>query len=82
MLDNKGKRDGSPREEAITQSLNVCSYWMTTFIKYSKWLENPSNIKAARFLSRGYVNMVLNDPFVIPFFGYLIQALFIGKIYG
>ncbi|XP_010942618.1 uncharacterized protein [Elaeis guineensis] len=53
-LDDKGKRDGSPREEAITRSLNVCSYWMTSFIKYSKWLENPSNIKAARFLSRGH----------------------------
>ncbi|KAG1342325.1 hypothetical protein COCNU_05G005540 [Cocos nucifera] len=53
-LDDKDKRDGSPREEAITRSLNVCSYWMTSFIKYSKWLENPSNIKAARFLSRGH----------------------------
>ncbi|XP_026660984.1 uncharacterized protein LOC103708479 isoform X3 [Phoenix dactylifera] len=54
MLVNMGKREGSPREEAITRSLNVCSYWMTSFIKYSKWLENPSNIKAARFLSRGH----------------------------
>ncbi|XP_057997784.1 uncharacterized protein LOC131176741 [Hevea brasiliensis] len=27
---------------------------MQSFIKYSKWLENPSHVKAARFLSRGH----------------------------
>ncbi|KAL5219714.1 hypothetical protein ABZP36_024427 [Zizania latifolia] len=40
--------------EIISRVLNVCSYWMTSFIKYSSWLENPSNVKAARFLSKGH----------------------------
>jgi hypothetical protein len=48
-------REEMPREEIISRVLNVCSYWMTSFIKYSSWLENPSNVKAARFLSKGYV---------------------------
>ncbi|XP_042512406.1 uncharacterized protein LOC122087374 isoform X2 [Macadamia integrifolia] len=52
--DHKSKREGPPNEEAIPQVLQVCSYWMQGFIKYSNWLENPSNIKAARFLSRGH----------------------------
>ncbi|XP_010246031.1 PREDICTED: uncharacterized protein LOC104589406 [Nelumbo nucifera] len=51
---HKNKREGPPNGEAISQVLDVCSYWMRSFIKYSKWLENPSNIKAARFLSRGH----------------------------
>jgi len=28
---------------------------MTSFIKYSSWLEDPSNVKAAKFLSKGHV---------------------------
>ncbi|GJX69795.1 LETM1-like protein [Tanacetum coccineum] len=28
--------------------------YIQSFIKYSKWLENPSNVKAARFLFRGH----------------------------
>jgi hypothetical protein len=48
-------REEMPREEVISRVLNVCSYWMTSFIKYSTWLENPSNVKAVRFLSKGYV---------------------------
>ncbi|KAK9289338.1 hypothetical protein L1049_007493 [Liquidambar formosana] len=51
---HKSKREGPPNAEAIPQVLDVCSYWMQSFIKYSKWLENPSNVKAARFLSRGH----------------------------
>jgi hypothetical protein len=43
--------------EVISRVLNMCSYWMTSFIKYSSWLENPSNVKAARFLSKGYANV-------------------------
>ncbi|XP_077241312.1 uncharacterized protein LOC143881873 isoform X2 [Tasmannia lanceolata] len=50
--DGKGKQHLNP--DAIAQVLGVCSYWMQSFIKYSPWLENPSNIKAARFLSRGH----------------------------
>ncbi|XP_052174281.1 uncharacterized protein LOC127789350 isoform X7 [Diospyros lotus] len=48
------KREGPPNAEAIPQVLDVCSHWIQSFIKYSKWLENPSNVKAARFLSRGH----------------------------
>lgn len=47
-------KQGPPNEEAIPVVLDVCSHWIQSFIKYSKWLENPSNVKAARFLSRGH----------------------------
>lgn len=53
---HKSKWEGPPNAEAIPQVLDVCFHWMQSFIKYSKWLESPSNVKAARFLSRGYVN--------------------------
>lgn len=49
---HKSKKD-PPNAEAIPQVLEVCSYWMQSFIKYSKWLENHSNVKAAKFLSKG-----------------------------
>ncbi|ERM98939.1 uncharacterized protein LOC18426964 isoform X1 [Amborella trichopoda] len=53
--ENKGKQvQGLPKGEAISQVLDVCSYWMQNFIKYSAWLENSSNVKAAEFLSRGH----------------------------
>ncbi|KAF6165830.1 hypothetical protein GIB67_012727 [Kingdonia uniflora] len=51
--DHKNK-ERPPNLEAIPQVIDVCSYWLQSFIKYSQWLENPSNIKAARFLSRGH----------------------------
>uniref|UniRef100_J3MTW8 Uncharacterized protein n=1 Tax=Oryza brachyantha TaxID=4533 RepID=J3MTW8_ORYBR len=47
-------REDMHKGEVISRVLNVCSYWMTSFIKYSSWLENPSNVKAARFLSKGH----------------------------
>jgi hypothetical protein len=43
-----------PNVEAIPIALDVCSHWIQSFIKYSTWLESPSNVKAARFLSRGH----------------------------
>ncbi|XP_057777985.1 uncharacterized protein LOC130996699 isoform X3 [Salvia miltiorrhiza] len=46
--------EGPPNAEAIPLVLDVCSYWIESFIKYSKWLENPSNVKAAKFLSKGH----------------------------
>ncbi|KAE9463789.1 hypothetical protein C3L33_04294, partial [Rhododendron williamsianum] len=52
---HKSTYEGPPNAEAIPQLLDVCSYWIQSFIKYSKWLENPSNVKAARFLSKGYI---------------------------
>ncbi|XP_059646624.1 uncharacterized protein LOC132293255 isoform X2 [Cornus florida] len=48
------KTKSPPNAEAIPKVLDVCSHWMQSFIKYSNWLENPSNIKAARFLTRGH----------------------------
>ncbi|KAL6644637.1 hypothetical protein ACP70R_016245 [Stipagrostis hirtigluma subsp. patula] len=52
-IDNEGSGE-MPKGEVTSRVLNVCSYWMTSFIKYSSWLENPSNVKAARFLSKGH----------------------------
>ncbi|XP_042456867.1 uncharacterized protein LOC122041295 isoform X1 [Zingiber officinale] len=52
--DNKDNQEDDSKTESISQVLKVCSYWVTSFIKYSKWLENPSHIKAARFLSGGH----------------------------
>ncbi|CAH9063660.1 unnamed protein product, partial [Cuscuta europaea] len=37
--------------EAVLIVLDVCCYWIHNFIKYSRWLENPANIKAARYVS-------------------------------
>lgn len=50
---HKSKQEVPPNLEAIPLVLDVCSYWIQSFIKYSKWLENPSHVKAARFLSTG-----------------------------
>ncbi|PIN16661.1 Ca2+-binding transmembrane protein LETM1/MRS7 [Handroanthus impetiginosus] len=47
-------KEGPPNTEAIPVVLDVCSHWIESFIKYSKWLENLSNVKAARFLSKGH----------------------------
>lgn len=54
--DTEGREEVS-KGEVISRVLNVCSYWMTSFIKYSSWLEDPSNVKAAKFLSKGYANI-------------------------
>ncbi|KAK1404694.1 LETM1 domain-containing protein [Heracleum sosnowskyi] len=51
---HKSKREGPPNAEAIPLVLEVCLHWIQSFIKYSTWLENPSNVKAAAFLSRGH----------------------------
>ncbi|XP_060201126.1 uncharacterized protein LOC132629792 isoform X2 [Lycium barbarum] len=51
---HKSKQEVPPNLEAIPLVLDVCSYWIQSFIKYSKWLENPSHVKAARFLSTGH----------------------------
>ncbi|CAN1821045.1 hypothetical protein LINPERHAP1_LOCUS29349 [Linum perenne] len=53
-----GDKELSQNAEAIPQVLNVCSHWMQSHIKYSKWLENPSNVKAARFLTRGHKKLM------------------------
>ncbi|KAL9362969.1 hypothetical protein Peur_045754 [Populus x canadensis] len=55
---HKNKQKDPPNPEAIPQVLYVCSHWIQSFIKYSKWLENPSNVKAARFLSRGHNKLI------------------------
>ncbi|KAM7265320.1 hypothetical protein ACFE04_003003 [Oxalis oulophora] len=51
---HQSRQEGPPNSEAIPQVLDTCSHWMQSFIKYSQWLENPSNVKAARFLSKGH----------------------------
>ncbi|CAA6668480.1 unnamed protein product [Spirodela intermedia] len=51
--ENKGQ-GGDLAQEVVPQILDSCSHWMKSFIKYSTWVENPSNIKAARFLSNGH----------------------------
>ncbi|CAN8259733.1 unnamed protein product [Cochlearia groenlandica] len=51
---HKSKPEGPPNYEIIPQVLDVCSYWIQNFIKHSKWPENPSNVKAAKFLSKGH----------------------------
>lgn len=48
---------GPPNVEAIPRSLDVCSHWIQSFIKHSKWLHSPSNVKAARFLSKGHTKL-------------------------
>ncbi|KAL3536071.1 hypothetical protein ACH5RR_004532 [Cinchona calisaya] len=53
-IGHKRKEESPPNPEAISLVLDVCSHWIQSFIKYSKWLENSSNVKAARFLSKGH----------------------------
>ncbi|KAG2334555.1 hypothetical protein Bca52824_005735 [Brassica carinata] len=55
---HKSKPEGPPNYDALPQILNVCSYWLQSFIKYSKWPENPSNVKAAKFLSTGHKKLI------------------------
>ncbi|KAG7580899.1 LETM1-like [Arabidopsis suecica] len=55
---HKSKTEGPPNYEVIPQLLDVCSYWLQSFIKYSKWPENPSNVKAAKFLSKGHKTLI------------------------
>lgn len=51
--EHKKKSESPPNLEAVSQALDVCSRWIRIFIKHSKWVENPSNVKAAWFLSKG-----------------------------
>ncbi|CAN7004847.1 unnamed protein product [Brassica rapa subsp. trilocularis] len=55
---HKSRPEGPPNYDALPQILNVCSYWLQSFIKYSKWPENPSNVKAAKFLSTGHKKLI------------------------
>ncbi|RAL51717.1 hypothetical protein DM860_010435 [Cuscuta australis] len=43
-----------PNAEAVLLVFDVCSYWIQSFIKYSRWLGSTSNIKAARFVSTAH----------------------------
>ncbi|KAL9236216.1 hypothetical protein vseg_010916 [Gypsophila vaccaria] len=47
------KSDGPPNSEAVQKALDVCSRWIQVFVKHSKWVESPSNVKASLFLSKG-----------------------------
>lgn len=51
---HKNKSERPPNVEAIPKMLEVCSYWISSFIKHSKWLDSPSHVKAAQFLSKGH----------------------------
>ncbi|EPS59100.1 hypothetical protein M569_15710, partial [Genlisea aurea] len=53
------QKEGTPNPEAINLVLDVCFHWIESFIKHSKWLENPANAKAARFLAKGYNKLKL-----------------------
>ncbi|CAH8359929.1 unnamed protein product [Eruca vesicaria subsp. sativa] len=55
---HRSKPEGPPNYEAIPEVLDVCSYWLQSFIKHSKWPENPSNVKAAKFLSKGHKSVI------------------------
>ncbi|KAH9317532.1 hypothetical protein KI387_019301, partial [Taxus chinensis] len=46
-----GQLQSVSKMESVTLALDVCSHWVQNFKKYSVWLEKPSNIKAAKFLS-------------------------------
>ncbi|KAK9734294.1 hypothetical protein RND81_04G129300 [Saponaria officinalis] len=50
---HENKSDSPPNSEAVQKALDVCSRWIQIFVKHSKWVENPSNVKASLFLSKG-----------------------------
>ncbi|CAN0879438.1 hypothetical protein LINGRAHAP2_LOCUS13047, partial [Linum grandiflorum] len=58
LKQSHGHKDIPRNAEAIPQVLNVCSHWVQSYIQCSKWLENPSNVKASRFLSRGHKKLM------------------------
>ncbi|XP_028795534.1 uncharacterized protein LOC114751038 isoform X2 [Neltuma alba] len=62
---HKSKPEGPPNAEAVPKALEVCSHWIQSFIKYSTWLESPSNVKAARFLSIGDKKLESNSKKII-----------------
>ncbi|MED6156547.1 hypothetical protein PIB30_015433 [Stylosanthes scabra] len=55
---HKSEDEGPPNAEAVPQAFYVCSHWIQSFIKYSTWLESPSNVKAAEFLSIGHKKLM------------------------
>ncbi|KAF8052413.1 hypothetical protein N665_1561s0003 [Sinapis alba] len=55
---HKSRPEGPPDYDALPQIFDVCSYWLQSFIKYSKWPDNPSNVKAAKFLSKGHNKLI------------------------
>ncbi|KAE9612389.1 hypothetical protein Lalb_Chr06g0172521 [Lupinus albus] len=55
---HRSKEDCPPNAEAVPQVFDVCSHWIQSFIKYSTWLESPSNVKAAEFLSKGHEKLM------------------------
>ncbi|XLR30510.1 hypothetical protein S83_058410, partial [Arachis hypogaea] len=55
---HKSQDEGPPNAEAVPQAFYVCSHWIQSFIKYSTWLESPSNVKAAEFLSIGHKKLM------------------------
>lgn len=54
VQENRRVHQSVSKMEAVTLALDVCSHWMQHFLKYSVWLEKPSHIKAARFLSTSH----------------------------
>lgn len=54
VLENRRGHQSVSNMEAVALALDVCSHWVQLFIKYSVWLEKPSHIKAARFLSTSH----------------------------
>ncbi|XLU23024.1 hypothetical protein S245_059090, partial [Arachis hypogaea] len=48
---HKSQDEGPPNAEAVPQAFY-------SFIKYSTWLESPSNVKAAEFLSIGHKKLM------------------------
>ncbi|KAG2262719.1 hypothetical protein Bca52824_069798 [Brassica carinata] len=68
---HKSKPEVPPDYDALPQIFDVCSYWLQIFIKYSKWPENPSNVKAAKFLSKGYPFLGQEEESIGGFIGFL-----------
>ncbi|KAK7355417.1 hypothetical protein VNO80_14672 [Phaseolus coccineus] len=55
---HRNKQEGPPNSDAVPQAFDACSHWIESFIKYSTWLESPSNVKAAEFLSTGHKKLM------------------------
>eukprot|EP00252_Welwitschia_mirabilis_P004739 TRINITY_DN1502_c0_g1_i2.p1 TRINITY_DN1502_c0_g1~~TRINITY_DN1502_c0_g1_i2.p1 ORF type:complete len:865 (-),score=201.99 TRINITY_DN1502_c0_g1_i2:380-2974(-) len=52
--ENKSRQHADSKVKDTLLVIDICSQWVQHFIKYSAWLEKPSNIKAANFLSTCY----------------------------
>ena len=47
-----GKKASATNVEVINSGLDLCSQWISHFLKYSTWVQQPAGARALSFLLR------------------------------